>query len=335
MKRHLIREGGGLSLKTYICEFKDSFVVLLAVWWILDMLFIWISPRSYVEYYLPLNASAAMLAAYALYCCREIIANRMAPKAKSLPAVVSVGIFMIVCVMMLALSTKNLSLFADRVDQTAKRHAQKQLRPWEQVAQFIRTSTSPDDGLYVWGWVPGIYVQAQRFCPARHPAESNMHSDAPRWVGRMIRALLADLEANPPTIIVDSQKDHFPYVSHPRFDLWPRMFDRTERKFDLKPPLTKPQGQPRLMKPTEIDSYHDAMMDEVEKYTYDILTFPKRPGGPLAQEDARRMAQQERARHEMMTPLRKFVMANYQTQSLPFNSQMYVFRLKPPPPRIK
>ena len=89
------------------------------------------------------------------------------------------------------------------------------------------------------------------------------------------------------------------------------------------------------MKSTEIDSYHDAMMDEIEKYTYDILTYPQRPGGPLAQEDARRMAQQERARHERMTPLRKFVMDNYQPQRLPFNSQMYIFKLKPPPPRIK
>ncbi len=88
------------------------------------------------------------------------------------------------------------------------------------------------------------------------------------------------------------------------------------------------------MKPSEIDSYHDALMDEVEKYTYDILTYPKRPGGPLAHEDARRMAQKERARHEKMTPLRKFVMTNYQPQKSPVNSQMYIFRLKTTPPRI-
>jgi 4-amino-4-deoxy-L-arabinose transferase-like glycosyltransferase len=55
--------------KTY-----DRFVLLLAVWWILDMAFVWISPRSYEQYYLPLNASAAMLGGYliALYCDRFV-----------------------------------------------------------------------------------------------------------------------------------------------------------------------------------------------------------------------------------------------------------------------
>jgi 4-amino-4-deoxy-L-arabinose transferase-like glycosyltransferase len=50
--------------KTY-----DRFVLLFAVWWLLDMLFVWISPRSYEQYYLPLTASAAVLGGYlvALY----------------------------------------------------------------------------------------------------------------------------------------------------------------------------------------------------------------------------------------------------------------------------
>ena len=45
--------------KTY-----DRFVLLLAIWWVLDMAFVWISPASYEQYYLPLNASAAMLGGY-------------------------------------------------------------------------------------------------------------------------------------------------------------------------------------------------------------------------------------------------------------------------------
>jgi hypothetical protein len=50
----------------------DRFVLLLAVWWLLDMAFVWISPRSYEQYYLPLTASGAMLGGYfiALYCDR-------------------------------------------------------------------------------------------------------------------------------------------------------------------------------------------------------------------------------------------------------------------------
>ena len=162
-----------------------------------------------------------------------------------------------------------------------------------------------------------------------------MHSDDPRRVGQVIRSLLRDLEENPPTMIVDSQKDHFPYVAHPVFDLWPRMFNRTNRKFDLKPTITKPQGQPRLMNPSEFDSHHNDMMNEVEQYTFDILSYPKRPGGPLPQDEARNLAQQERARHEAMAPLRKFIMENYQPLSLPFNSNMYIFKLNPTSKWIK
>jgi len=43
----------------------DRFVLLFGLWWVLDMAFVWISPRSYEQYYLPLNASAAMLSGYA------------------------------------------------------------------------------------------------------------------------------------------------------------------------------------------------------------------------------------------------------------------------------
>lgn len=42
----------------------EPFILLLAMWWLLDMGFVWISPRSYEQYYLPLNASAAMSGGY-------------------------------------------------------------------------------------------------------------------------------------------------------------------------------------------------------------------------------------------------------------------------------
>ncbi|MCJ7728542.1 MAG: glycosyltransferase family 39 protein, partial [Sedimentisphaerales bacterium] len=54
----------------------DRFVLLLGVWWILDAAFVWISSASYEQYYLPLNASAAMLGGYliALYSDKLSIA---------------------------------------------------------------------------------------------------------------------------------------------------------------------------------------------------------------------------------------------------------------------
>ncbi len=51
----------------------EEFTLFFLVWWLLDMGFVWISPRSYVEYYLPLNSSAAMLSAVAMSRCRKHI----------------------------------------------------------------------------------------------------------------------------------------------------------------------------------------------------------------------------------------------------------------------
>ena len=60
----LVKKLPAESRKSY-----DRFVLLLGVWWILDAAFVWISSASYEQYYLPLNASAAMLGGYliALY----------------------------------------------------------------------------------------------------------------------------------------------------------------------------------------------------------------------------------------------------------------------------
>ena len=46
---------------------QERFVLLLGVWWVLDMAFVWVSPRSYEQYYLPLTASAAMLGGYLVW----------------------------------------------------------------------------------------------------------------------------------------------------------------------------------------------------------------------------------------------------------------------------
>ena len=57
-------------------KIENRFVLFFAVWWVLDMLFVWISPRSYEQYYLPLNASAAMLGGYLIWVYCEKISRK-------------------------------------------------------------------------------------------------------------------------------------------------------------------------------------------------------------------------------------------------------------------
>jgi hypothetical protein len=68
----------------------DRFVLLFGVWWILDAAFVWISPRSYEQYYLPLTASAAMLGGYlvALYGGRLV----QKPRALTTPGTATLDI---------------------------------------------------------------------------------------------------------------------------------------------------------------------------------------------------------------------------------------------------
>lgn len=191
--------------------------------------------------------------------------------------------------------------------------ASKPVALWEQIGDYIRKNSKPDDGLYVWGWIPGIYVQAQRFCPAKEAAESNMHTDPPRRLGGKIDALVEQLRNNPPLFIVDSQKMHYPYNTHPVFDLWPRTSGKEPKFWPVRPDLT--------------EKFNQQLNQQVEKYVYGALTHPKRPAGPLDPEKARRLAQLERQRHEQMLPLRNFVMTNYKPVFGP-KSGMFLFKLK-------
>ncbi len=198
--------------------------------------------------------------------------------------------------------------FAARLDQI-KAAQQAGGYPWEKIGEYIKTQSQPGDGLYVWGWYPGIYIAAKQTSPTFHPSYSNMHTDAPAVVEGKVKGLVEQLAANPPKFIVDAQKDHFPYAtpffpSHPRFDLWPRLFAGSPPQLDLKP------GQPDFGKPIPADmlgQVNELMLNQVEQYTKMVLTHEKRPGGAVAADLVKELAQNERKRHEAMLPLRKFV----------------------------
>jgi len=195
-----------------------------------------------------------------------------------------------------------------------------------QVARYIRQNSAPDDGLYVWGWIPGIYVQAQRFSPALKPSYSDMHSDRVRQVRFQILKLLEKLEANPPLYIVDTQKFHFPYYDHPIFDLWPRWADGKRGRFHFRYHPSQPAQKTKLLSVKESKKFHDLYLRQVEDWTYMLLVNSNRKGGAVESEKARQMAITERRRHEKMCPLRDFVMQNYNL--VPLRTGIYVFRRK-------
>jgi len=237
MLRLVLSGRGGRKTEAIV---YDRFVLLFAIWWVLDMIFVWISPRSYEQYYLPLNASAAMLGGYliAVYCDKAK-AGAFAPKWILIGVVgLMAMLFMSLHIFRgLARSPHSGTIYTDyrtKLPERRNGYAQKwaevskrrnplnqEVSPWEAVGQYILANSTPDDGIYVWGWFPGIYVQAQRMSPAPKAFEGTMHTLAPEVLSERVAEILDAFEKRPPKFLVDTYKRHFPW-DRPPLELWPK-----------------------------------------------------------------------------------------------------------------
>jgi hypothetical protein len=235
------------TIKDAPADQHDRFVLLFAVWWLLDMAFVWVSPRSYEQYYLPLCASAAMLGAYLIAIYSRLFNWDFFKRIEGIVIRIFVGFIGIV--LMLALSwqvlfgisksphfgdfyrnpTTNVPEKRNGYLQRYREISARRLAirrhlggkySWEVVGEYIRDNSDPNDKIFVWGWYPGIYVAAQRLAPTSWPFTSEMHTKTPERFASDIKGLLAELEADKPKYIVDSRKRHFP-GNRPPLELWP------------------------------------------------------------------------------------------------------------------
>ncbi|MHC4789898.1 MAG: ArnT family glycosyltransferase [Planctomycetota bacterium] len=272
----------------------DRFVLLFALWWLLDMAFVWISPRSYEQYFLPLNASAAMLGGYiiALYCDKfkkSIYKTRWT----------LIGIAGFVCMVIMSWHIffgieksphsgskyKNPDIrrgYAQKINEISKRRRENLVGAWEVVGEYIRLHSEQDDRIYVWGWYPGIYVKAQRLSSVPKAYEGNMHIIPPDALSRIVNKILTAFEKKPPKFIVDTQKMHFPW-DRPPLGLWPRT-----RKGFL--PVNK-----QVIKQFDAD-YSKFLSDKI--------------------------GEDEAQRYNKMKPLRDYVMQNYNVVRINFGDHI-------------
>ena len=264
----------------------DRFVFLFAVWWLLDMAFVWISPRSYEQYYLPLNASGAMLGGYLISAYNHLLANTANKSAWRIVGLV--GLLVMIAMAWhiffgIEKSPHSGVFYRNSAGEIEKRrgYAQKLKEianrkkgakgSWEIVGQYIRKNSTPSDTIYVWGWVPGIYVQAQRLSSVPEAFEGTMHTLSPEVLSKKIQAMVSTFEKEPPKFIVDTHKVHFPW-DRPPLELWPQ----TQRGF--LPPDKK-----------TIDKYDAEYAQMLQK----------------------KIEPDEALRYKAMKPLRDFVMNNY------------------------
>ena len=261
----------------------DRFVLLFAVWWVLDMAFVWISSRSYEQYYLPLNASAAMLGGYLIAVYYD-----KAKSGTSRPKWVAIGlaglVLMIIMSWHIFFGIKKSPYSGRPVGGKYKGYAQKfqeisrhQKYPWQLVGEYIRTNSKPTDKIYVWGWVPGIYVSAQRFSSASKAF--SMPRPAPPVLAELVAALLSEFEKEMPKFIVDTRKRHIP-TDRPPYELWPIV----------------PQG------------FAGAKQDQFLPLDENIIAAYDKQWAQLLRT---KFDEDEALRYEKMKPFREFVMNKY------------------------
>jgi len=305
----------------------DRFVLLFGLWWLLDMAFVWISPRPYEQYYLPLNASATMLGGYMIALYYDKLHSAVF-KGRWL----AIGAVGLIC--MTAMSwhiffgiKRSPATGQDYRDQYGRQIRQRgylqkwketSLRRkgdgssyWETAGDYIRQHSQPTDKIYVWGWIPGIYIRAQRFSSSPVACTSEMHVNPPSVLSTMVGELLAAFKRQLPKFIVDTYNKHFPYDRRPPLELWPRIANGF-RLLD-----NPPKENERLMR-VLLQTYN-VQLDELDKNGF---LRPDRQGtvekyeAAYAKELREKIEPDEAMRFEALKPLREFVMKNYRIVQL-------------------
>ncbi len=279
------------------------FVLLFGLWWFLDMAFVWISPYSYEQYYLPLNASAAMLGGYIVM----LYQRKLSCSNKRTWSAVGIGALLVMLIMSwhifagIKTSPHSGANYGIRSRGYIQKYREISLRrqrdlkgPWEAVGDYIRMHSEPNDKIYVWGWYPGIYVQAQRFSSASRAF--TMPRPAPAKLAKEINTLLAEFNKNKPKFIVDSRKRHMP-TERPPYELWPIV----------------PQGFMGMQKPTFLPLNKEA------------INLYDREWAKLLADN---FGEDEAERYRVLKPFREFIMTNYRIVSM-FGEHV-LFELKEP-----
>ena len=278
----------------------ERFVILFSVWWILDAAFVWISPRGYEQYYLPLCASAPMTGGYlvAMYRDRVIRSNYYPGWILAGVAGLIVMIAMVWNIIFgIMVSPFSGQPYGERSRGYVQRWEEiRQFRlgyrmDWQEAGDYIREHSKPADKIYVWGWFPGIYIRAERISSSPQAFDSDMYK-SPAAMEATVKSLLEAFAKQPPKFLVDSRKYEFPY-DRPPLPLWPTM--------------TKSRAEFQLVEGT------DAQIDAFDaRYAKDL---------------AEQFKDGEAERYIAMKPLRDYIRHNYKIVGV-FGRQHILFELK-------
>jgi hypothetical protein len=79
------------------------------------------------------------------------------------------------------------------------------------TAAYLKSMTSPEDTILVWGWESGIYFLAQRESPTRFALPFALYVNSP-YLDEYAGILLKEVQARPPAYIADLRNPEMPFI---------------------------------------------------------------------------------------------------------------------------
>ena len=166
---------------------------LCLLWLPIEVLFIGLSARNYVHYFISLVPVTVVLIGLMQHWLLSM------PKAKSFHAWP---------VMLVLLAVIVFKPFTAWIGELGRAGSDPQV---DAAVQYIQVNSDADQPVLVWGAEPVVNLQARRSLPTRYIHMYPFYVAHPT-IDRMSAEFLTGLEANPPVLIVDTMNTELPFV---------------------------------------------------------------------------------------------------------------------------
>lgn len=191
-----------------VTDRRDAAFATLTIWaavtLVVDLGLVNITGREYTHYYITLAPSVALLTAAGLAALFRSRAAETGSQRKDVSFLVGVVVYTVVVTGLysLAVTIDDLSDVGWNVWQPAR-------RTWPSA--YVIQHTEPDDRVLVWGARAQVNFQTGRMSPTRYHYSYALIVEG-YTTGERVQELIAELEANPPALILDTSLADGPKV---------------------------------------------------------------------------------------------------------------------------
>ena len=229
-----------LSRKVH-CERYRSLLLLALIWLPIEIVFISLSGRTYLHYYMTLLPVFSVFLAFFIGVSISGLLRRMKIKSRDRIHANLLAVFAtLVIVVSLAINFQDkLGALVSRLETYLTDDKAMQGR-YARVVERIRTTTAPGDTILVWGAESQIYLFSQRRAPTRffyqYPLVTPGYAS-----GALFDEFVSDITANQPVMIIDTRNILMPPLDHAERLSWQSAAQHGERaQYTYSPDLLRP-----------------------------------------------------------------------------------------------